>query len=258
MPAATTPAATRAKTKNGSPRKKGLKKKPTAVSKYEEELAFERTISRILLRRFEYDVARLFSTHVHRVAESHLPRLIMSVLQIAPPGWVALNANTEDVKDCELLLLLFYAGVRARSHQSVIVFRGALALDMRQAGERVATKSVLWSYTAIRHFVRLLQSNLPPLKRSQPPSIPALLSRSFLPTGRLARRAYMRTPRPALAPPPPAPHAHARAPQDARILPGPTGIHQAPAPRRTHQGPQGSRAVLPLTRQERAYGYLPP
>lgn len=111
MPAATTPAPTRPKTKNGSPRKKGLKKKPTAVSKYEEELAFERTISRILLHRFEYDVARLFSTHVHRVAESHLPRLIMSALQIAPPGWVALNANTEDVKDCELLPS-FYAGVQ--------------------------------------------------------------------------------------------------------------------------------------------------
>lgn len=102
MPAATTTAPTRPKTKNGSPRKKGLKKKPTAVSKYEEELAFERTISRILLHRFEYDVARLFSTHIHRVAESHLPRLIMSALQIAPPGWVALNANTEEVKDCEL------------------------------------------------------------------------------------------------------------------------------------------------------------
>ncbi|KAF8340492.1 uncharacterized protein EI90DRAFT_3035761 [Cantharellus anzutake] len=97
----------------------------------EAELALERTISRILLHRFEYDIARLFSTHIHCVALTELPRLIQSALIIATPGWIALNANSDDVKD---------------------FFRGALALDLRQAGERVATKSVLWSYTAIRHF----------------------------------------------------------------------------------------------------------
>jgi hypothetical protein len=116
MPAVTS---TTPSSKSPSPRKKGLKKKvakrdaannnssprPSAKqSKYEEELALEGTISRILLHRFEYDIARLFSTHIHRLAESQLPRLIMSVLQIAPPGWIALNANSEEVKDCELLL----------------------------------------------------------------------------------------------------------------------------------------------------------
>lgn len=115
MPAVTS---TTPSTKSPSPRKKGLKKKvgkrdttnnssprlSAKQSKYEEELALESTISRILLHRFEYDIARLFSTHIHRLAESQLPRLIMSVLQIAPPGWIALNANGEEVKDCELLM----------------------------------------------------------------------------------------------------------------------------------------------------------
>lgn len=155
-----------------SPRKKGTKKKAakrdatgtvtsntrpaSKRSKYEEEMAFENTISRILLHRFEYDIARLFSTHVHRIAESQLPRLIMSALQIAPPGWIALNAASEEVKDCKLPLHLVAClnGYKAALYCISVVFRGALALDMRQAGERVATKSVLWSYTAIRHFVR--------------------------------------------------------------------------------------------------------
>lgn len=114
MPAVTSTTPT---SKAPSPRKKGLKKKvpkrdaansssprlSAKQSQYEEELAFEGTISRILLRRFEHDIARLFSTHIHRLAENQLPRLIMSVLQIAPPGWVALNANGEEVKDCELI-----------------------------------------------------------------------------------------------------------------------------------------------------------
>ena len=32
-------------------------------------------------------------------------------------------------------------------------FRSVIAMDLREAGERVATKSVLWSYTALRQFV---------------------------------------------------------------------------------------------------------
>jgi len=39
-------------------------------------------------------------------------------------------------------------------------FRAAIGMDMRQAGERVATKSVLWSYTALRHFVCFLIPSL--------------------------------------------------------------------------------------------------
>jgi hypothetical protein len=119
MPATTsaTSATSNTKLPGPRPRKKGLKKKATKrdaanspsprvnakQSKYDEELAFENTISRILLHRFEYDIARLFSTHIHRIAESQLPRLIMSVLQIASPGWIALNAASEEVKDCKPL-----------------------------------------------------------------------------------------------------------------------------------------------------------
>lgn len=77
----------------------------------------------------------------------------MSALQIAPPGWIALNAASEEVKDCKLFTS-HISGDKAAPYYLSVVFRGALALDMRQAGERVATKSVLWSYTAIRHFVR--------------------------------------------------------------------------------------------------------
>lgn len=113
-PSMPTIAPTKATDKPIGPRKKGTKKKvvkrdatssiprmSSKRSKYEEEMAFESTISRILLRRFEHDIARLFSTHVHRIAESQLPRLIMSALQIAPPGWLALNASSEQLKDCE-------------------------------------------------------------------------------------------------------------------------------------------------------------
>ncbi|KAF9510220.1 hypothetical protein BS47DRAFT_1373353 [Hydnum rufescens UP504] len=90
-----------------------------------EELALEHSISRILLLRYQQDIARLFSTHIHHLALVELPRFVMSALNIAPPGWLAVNAASDDVKD---------------------FFRSALALDMRQAGERVATKK------PIRHF----------------------------------------------------------------------------------------------------------
>ncbi|KIO26733.1 hypothetical protein M407DRAFT_198111 [Tulasnella calospora MUT 4182] len=56
---------------------------------------------------------------------------MMEVVSLTGPGWVAANAAKEDLKS---------------------YFRGPLSMELRQAGERVATKSVLWSYTAIRHF----------------------------------------------------------------------------------------------------------
>ena len=91
----------------------------------------ERTISGILLCRFEHDIARLVSTHIHRIAERVLPRILQHIIVLGSPGWAARNAFSDGVRD---------------------FFRAALSMDLRQAGERVATKSVLWSYTALRHF----------------------------------------------------------------------------------------------------------
>lgn len=94
----------------------------------------ERAIARVLLIRYEQDIARLFSTRLYSIALIHLPTLMMRCAMVAGPGWVAHNADSDEVKD---------------------FFRAVISMDMRQAGERVATKSVLWSYTALRHFVRL-------------------------------------------------------------------------------------------------------
>lgn len=91
----------------------------------------ERAIAQILLVRFEQDIARLFSTHIYCIALLQLPTFMMRCLSIAGPGWIAANADNEEIKD---------------------FFRGAIGMDLRQAGDRVATKSVLWSYTALRHF----------------------------------------------------------------------------------------------------------
>lgn len=91
----------------------------------------ERTIAQILLLRFEQDIARLFSTHLYCVALLHLPTFVMRCTSVSGPGWIAANANNDGIKD---------------------FFRAAIAMDLRQAGERVATKSVLWSYTALRDF----------------------------------------------------------------------------------------------------------
>ena len=91
----------------------------------------ERTIAQILLLRFEQDIARLFSTHLYCIALLQLPTFVMRCITIGGPGWVALNANNDEIKD---------------------FFRSAITMDLRQAGERVATKSVLWSYTALRQF----------------------------------------------------------------------------------------------------------
>ena len=51
---------------------------------------------------------------------------------------MAVNADSDEIKD---------------------FFRAAIGMDLRQAGERVATKSVLWSYTALRHFAT--SNNIP-------------------------------------------------------------------------------------------------
>ncbi|KAF8903753.1 hypothetical protein CPB84DRAFT_1900261 [Gymnopilus junonius] len=91
----------------------------------------ERAIARILLLRYEQDIARLFSTRLYSISLVHLPTLVMRCATLGGPGWLAFNHDCEDIKD---------------------FFRAAISMDMRQAGERVATKSVLWSYTALRHF----------------------------------------------------------------------------------------------------------
>lgn len=94
----------------------------------------ERAIAQILLIRYEQDIARLFSARLYSIALIHLPTLMMRCAMAAGPGWVAHNADCDEIKD---------------------FFRAVISMDMRQAGERVATKSVLWSYTALRHFVRI-------------------------------------------------------------------------------------------------------
>lgn len=92
----------------------------------------ERAISRVLLIRYEQDMARLFSTHLYSIALCHLPSLVMRCATLGGPGWIAVNADGEEIKE---------------------FFRSVIAMDLREAGERVATKSVLWSYTALRQFV---------------------------------------------------------------------------------------------------------
>ncbi|CAA7267517.1 unnamed protein product [Cyclocybe aegerita] len=91
----------------------------------------EHAIARLFLLRYEQDIARLYSTRLYSVALVHLPTLVMRCVTLGGPGWLAFNHDSEEIKD---------------------FFRAAISMDMRQAGERVATKSVLWSYTALRHF----------------------------------------------------------------------------------------------------------
>lgn len=107
---------------------RGISKAMTAVSQ------LERAIARILLIRYEQDIARLFSTRLYSVALVHLPTFVMRCISLGGPSWLVYNHDSEEIKD---------------------FFRAAMSMDMRQAGERVATKSVLWSYTALRHFVRM-------------------------------------------------------------------------------------------------------
>jgi RNA polymerase II-associated protein 3 len=93
----------------------------------------EQCIARILLLRYRFDICRLFSFHLHNVCQRVLPGIILDCSLIASPGWVAYNITDPEIKQ---------------------FFRAAIAMDLRQSGERVATKSVLWSYTSIRQFVR--------------------------------------------------------------------------------------------------------
>ncbi|OJT15100.1 RNA polymerase II-associated protein 3 [Trametes pubescens] len=97
------------------------------------EAQLERTIARIILIRFEQDIVRLFSTHLSCVALLHLPTFVLRCVTVGGPSWVAANTDSDEIKD---------------------FFRGAIAMDLRQAGDRVATKSVLWTYTALRHFAK--------------------------------------------------------------------------------------------------------
>ncbi|KAF8963130.1 hypothetical protein BDZ97DRAFT_1661948 [Flammula alnicola] len=98
----------------------------------------ERAIARVLLIRYEQDIARLYSTRLYSIALVHLPTLVMRCVTLGGPGWLAFNHDSDEIKD---------------------FFRAAISMDMRQAGERVATKSVLWSYTALRHFA--MSNNVP-------------------------------------------------------------------------------------------------
>ncbi|KAI0750054.1 hypothetical protein C8Q80DRAFT_1101519 [Daedaleopsis nitida] len=93
----------------------------------------ERTIARIILLRFEQDIVRLFSTHLYYVALLHLPTFVLRCVTVGGPGWVAANSDCDQIKD---------------------FLRSTIAMDLRQAGDRVATKSVLWTYTALRHFAK--------------------------------------------------------------------------------------------------------
>ncbi|KAG6334799.1 hypothetical protein ID866_4288 [Astraeus odoratus] len=104
----------------------------TAVSQ------LERAIARVFLIRFEQDIARLFSTHLYCVSLIHLPTFVMRCITVGGPSWVAQNADCEEIKD---------------------FFRSVVSMELRQSGERVATKSVLWSYTALRDFA--LSNNVP-------------------------------------------------------------------------------------------------
>lgn len=94
--------------------------------------ALEACLSRILLLRLRQDIARLYSAHLVRICEDVLPVLMLDIIALTGPGWIAANARSEELKS---------------------YFRGCIAMDLRQVGERVGTKSLIWSYTAIRDFV---------------------------------------------------------------------------------------------------------
>ncbi|KAF7317330.1 hypothetical protein HMN09_00468700 [Mycena chlorophos] len=124
-----------------TPKKSASKKTPTPIPAplpLSPSTKLERAIARIILLRYEQDIARLFSTRLHSIALVHLPTFVLRCAAHGGPGWAAFNADTEEVKD---------------------FFRAAIGMDLRQAGERVATKSALWSYTALRHFA--MSNNVP-------------------------------------------------------------------------------------------------
>src|SRR5437016_8218965 len=51
----------------------------------------ERAIARILLLRYDQDIARLFSTRLYNIALLHLPTLVMRCVTLGGPGWLAFN-----------------------------------------------------------------------------------------------------------------------------------------------------------------------
>ncbi|KAJ3552847.1 hypothetical protein NP233_g12781 [Leucocoprinus birnbaumii] len=113
---------------------RSLSKAMNTVAQLEPKISeLEHAIARILLIRYDNDIARLFSTHLYTLSLVQLPTFVMRCLSLGGPSWLAWNYNSEEIKD---------------------FFRAVISMDMRQAGERVATKSVLWSYTALRQFVR--------------------------------------------------------------------------------------------------------
>lgn len=99
----------------------------------------ELCLSRILLLRFRQDIARLYSSHLVRVCEEILPVLMLDIVALSSPGWLVANAQSEELKG---------------------FMRGCIAMDLRQVGERVGTKSLIWSYTAVRDFVSFITSVL--------------------------------------------------------------------------------------------------
>ncbi|KAG9013913.1 hypothetical protein FRB94_004293 [Tulasnella sp. JGI-2019a] len=93
----------------------------------------EACLSRILLIRLRHDIARLYSGHLVRICEDVLPVLMVDIVALSSPAWLAANArHNEELKG---------------------FLRGCIAMDLRQVGERVGTKSLIWSYTAVRDFV---------------------------------------------------------------------------------------------------------
>ncbi|KAG8859317.1 hypothetical protein FRB96_004532 [Tulasnella sp. 330] len=106
--------------------------------------ALEACLSRILLIRLRHDIARLYSGHLVRVCEDVLPILMVDIVALSSPGWLAANAR--------------------QSEELKAFLRSCIAMDLRQVGERVGTKSLIWSYTAVRDFA--VARNIPLCPRS--------------------------------------------------------------------------------------------
>ena len=92
----------------------------------------QRTIAQIFIVRAEQDLVRLFSTHLFYVALIRIPNLVLRCTNAGGSSWLATNADCEEVKE---------------------LLRSIVAMELRQNGERVSTKSILWTYTALRFFV---------------------------------------------------------------------------------------------------------
>jgi len=136
---------------------------PTNLTQHQQATALlERTISRILLLRYEQDIARLYSTRLYALSLIQIPTLVLRIAGVGGAAWAAWNccrsagtgtADEYDVHEEE-----------DNGKESIKdFFRALVGMDMREAGERVATKSVLWSYTALREFVSSLFRGFFPL-----------------------------------------------------------------------------------------------